>query len=238
VSRVYVLGVAIVGWFAASALPILAKSCLLFGNSHPATTYNGREFAQEKRGMLAELDIVIFLKSDHDAERTAERVFGALGSGCRTTTSDTGDTYYEASGLGFRAELTDYDPYVEYQSLSSFNYELDIFSLFWCVDLDAISLEESLSEYFARHLAFELNMETASEVVLDTTEEVERLRVRVFRRNPQYRLDQAPTTPKVYIVEEHEREVPFDQDEYGEADGEDEDDAEEDLSVEEGQSPL
>jgi len=161
----------------------------------------------------------------HYLERTAERIFGALGSPYRVTTSDEGDTYYEADGLGFRAELFDYDPYVEYPALAPFSYELDIISRYWCVDLDAAALEESLSEYYARELAFELNVETANEVPVETTEEFERMRIRVFRRNPQFRTDQAPTTPRVFLVEEHFREVPFDQDEYEDVEGEEDEPA-------------
>lgn len=180
--------------------------------------------------MLAELDVIIFLKSHDDLERTAERVFGALGSAYRATTSDEGDTYYEANGLGFRAEMFDYDPYVEYPALAPFTIELDIISRYWCVDLDAASLEEALSEYYARHLAFELDIETANEVPVETTEDFERMRIRVFRRNPQYRTDQAPTTPRVFLVEEHFREVPFDQDEYEDTE-EDDLEAEEDINA-------
>ncbi|GAC1326437.1 MAG: hypothetical protein NVS2B16_10450 [Chloroflexota bacterium] len=164
--------------------------------------------------MLAELNVVIFLKSHDDLDRTAQRVFGALGSAATATVSDEGDTYYQAEGLGFRAELFDYNPYVEFPALASFSYELDIISRYWCVDLDAAALEESLAEYYARQLAFELNVETANEVPVETTEEYERMRIRVFRRNPQYRADQAPTTARVFIIEEHFRDVPYDQEDY------------------------
>ena len=181
--------------------------------------------------MLAELNIVIFLKSNDDLERMAERVFGALGSVSNATVSDEGDTYYEGSGLGFRAELFTYDPYIEYPALAAFAYELDIISRYWDPDLDAAALDDSLAEYYARELAFELNVETASEVPVETTDEYERLRVRIFRRNPQYRLDQAPTTPRVFLIEEHFRELPFNEEGQVDAALEEYDDETEDLAA-------
>lgn len=183
--------------------------------------YNGREFL-ERVAMLAELDIVIFIKSEDNPDLVAERVFHAMGGDYQTVTSDEGDTHYEAAGLGFRAELNTYDPYEENPVLAPFDYELDIFSKYFCVDLDALALEETMSEYFARLLAFELNTEVATEILVDATDEVERLRILVFRRNPQYRLDQAPTLPKVFLVEEHEREEAYDRDAWEGDDGNDE----------------
>jgi len=164
-------------------------------------------------GMLAELDVMVFIKSHDDLDRTAERVFGALKSEYQTATAeDSGDTYYQANGLGFRAALypntgDSLDPEFE-----QFGYGLEIASQFWCVELDNVELEGPLSEYYARQIAFELDLETGIEVLMDTTEESEVFEIRVFRRNPQYRLDQAPTTPKVFIIESRQVEEPFDED--------------------------
>jgi len=174
--------------------------------------YNGRRMGMED-GMLAELDVMVFIKSHDDLDRTAERVFGALSSEYQTATmDDSADTYYRANGLGFRAALypnagDTLDPEFE-----RFGYGLEITSQFWCVELDTMDLERPLSEYFARQIAFELDLETGTEVLVETTEESEVYEIRVFRRNPQYRLDQAPTTPKVFIVESRQVEEPFDED--------------------------
>lgn len=164
--------------------------------------------------MLAGLDVVIFLKSNEDLARTADRVFGVLKSQYRAATSDEwGGEYYEAMGLGFTAVLFANTGETQYPAFEDFAYGLELMSNFWCVELDAIDVEGPLSEYYARQLAFDLDVETATEILLDTTEESEIFEYRSYRRNPQYRLDQAPTTPKVFVVETRQDEVPFEAEE-------------------------
>lgn len=163
--------------------------------------------------MLAELDVVVFLKSHEDLDRTAGRVFGALNSEYRSGESeDLGGRYFEASGLGFQASLFANAGDVLDPEFEQYPYSIEITSQFWCVELDTVDLEGPLSEYFARQLAFDLDMETATEILLDTTEDAEIFEIRAYRRNPQYRLDQAPTTPKVFVIETRQVEVPFDDD--------------------------
>jgi hypothetical protein len=84
--------------------------------------------------------------------------------------------------------------------------------------MNTIEIEGPLSEYFARLLAFELDVETATEVLLEATEDSEIFEIRAFKRNPQYRLDQSPTTPKVFIVETRQVEETFDDEEGEEVD--------------------
>ncbi len=168
--------------------------------------------------MLAGLDVVIFLKSQDDLERTAMRVFGALKSQYLGGTSDEwGGDYYEASGLGFSAVLFANSGELLDPEFEGYQYGLELQSRFWCPELDAIDVEGPLSEYYARQLAFDLDIETATEILLETTEESRILEIRAYRRNPQYRLDQAPTTPKVYVIDSRQVEAPFeDEDELGE----------------------
>jgi hypothetical protein len=85
-----------------------------------------------------------------------------------------------------------------------------------------VDLEGPLSEYYARQLAFELNLETATMILLETDEDGETFEFRAFRRNPQYRADQSPTIPKVFMIEDRQVVVPFD-DEQDEDEGEWED---------------
>jgi len=152
--------------------------------------------------MLGELDVVVFLQSHDDLQRTAERIFGALQtSSTSATDEDLGDQYFAASGLGFSAGLyinSDQraDPWFE-----RYPYYIEISSHFWCVDLDTVDLEGPLSEYYGRMLAFALDMETATAILVDTTEDGEWFEIVAYRRNPQYRLDQSPTTPKVVEIE-------------------------------------
>ncbi|HEX8918732.1 MAG TPA: hypothetical protein VF898_09525 [Chloroflexota bacterium] len=152
--------------------------------------------------MLAELDVVVFLQSHDDLQRTAERVFGALHTSWSAATDEqVGDQYFAASGLGFSAGLYSNsdqraDPWFE-----RYPYFIEITSRFWCVDLDSVDLEGPLSEYYGRMLAFGLDMESATAILVDTTEEGEWFEIVAYRRNPQYRLDQGPTTPKVVEIE-------------------------------------
>jgi hypothetical protein len=160
--------------------------------------------------MLAELDVLVFLKSHDDLDRTAERVFGALGAPCQPDENEEfGGPYYRASGLGFEAALYANAGEVQEPEFETYQYALEVSSTFWCVDLDTVDLEGPLSEYYARLLAFELNVETATEILLETTEEAEVFTALAYRRNPQYRLDQAPTTPKVFVLEERQITRPF-----------------------------
>jgi hypothetical protein len=164
--------------------------------------------------MLTELDIVVFLKSHDSLDRVAELVFTSLKTAYETATDEaSGEPYFRGSGLGFdaafyanRGEMLD-------PEFEDYQYGIDITSQFWCVDLDNVDLEGPLSEYFARLLAFQLNLETATELTLETTEEGERLQIRAFRPNPQYRLDLGPTIPKVFLVEEREVFEPFEEEE-------------------------
>lgn len=179
--------------------------------------------------MLAELDVVVFLKSHDDLDLTAERVFRALKSQALAATSDEwGGAYYEASGLGFRAVMFSNTGEMEDPEFESYRYGIEIMSQFWCVELDAEDLEGPLSEYFARQIAFDLDIETATEILIDTTEDAEIFEIRSYRRNPQYRLDQAPTTPKVFVIETRQVEEPFeeesewDEDEFEEGEAPDE----------------
>lgn len=164
--------------------------------------------------MLAELDVVVFLKSNEDLDRVAERVFAALRSSYEPATSDEwGGSHYRASGLGFQATLFANSGEMLDPEFEDYPIGLDISSQFWCVDLEAVDLEGPLSEYFARLLAFELNLESATEILVETTEESEIFEIRAYRRNPQFRLDQAPTVPRVYMIESRQVEEVFGDDE-------------------------
>lgn len=174
--------------------------------------------------MLAELDVLIFVKSGVDLQRTAQQVFGALNAAPEEAQLDgTSDPSYVARGLGLQAELYANTGEVLDPEFEEYRFALEISSQYWCVDLDTLDLERALSEYYARFLAFELSVETATEVFLETTEEAEVYEIRSFRRNPQYRLDQAPTTPKVFVVETREVVRPFEDAGWEEADEEEDD---------------
>lgn len=173
--------------------------------------------------MLTALDIVIFLKTSDSHEAVAGRVFGALGSHAeRGQNEETGTTLYRASGLGFEAVLyrnagEDEDPEFE-----GYGYALNITSRFADAELNAFDLDEPLSEYFARLLAFDLQIETATEILIETTEEAEIFEIRAYRRNPQFRTDSGPMVPKVGVIESRQVVEPFDEEDWEEDEIEDE----------------
>jgi hypothetical protein len=178
-------------------------------------------------GMLAELDVVVFLKSNETLEQVAAYVFGVLKSPYQPSEPDeSGMVTFEASGLGFNASLFSNTGDLQDPEFEGYPYGLEISSEFWCVELDTVDLEGPLSEYYARQLAFELNVETATEILLETTEESEIYEIRAFRRNPQYRFDLSPTTPKVFVIETRQVEEAYDEDEEDWENDEDADEAE------------
>jgi hypothetical protein len=161
-----------------------------------------------EEGMLAELDVVIFLKSSDGLEQVAGRVFAALGTPHALTEPDeSGTVYYQGSGMGFRALLFANTGEMLDPEFEDYQYGMEITSQFWDIELDTLDLDDQLSEYFARLIAFELNLETATEILVETTEESEIFEIRAYRRNPQYRMDQSPTIPRVFIIETRQVEA-------------------------------
>jgi hypothetical protein len=159
--------------------------------------------------MLSELDVAIFLKSNDDLDRVAARVFGALDSQYMPGPSEAGIESYEAQGMGMKAML--YANAGEFQDpeFADYAFTLEITSRFADVELDQIDFEGLLSEYYARLLAFDLNLETATAVMVEEREDAEVLELRAFARNTQYRSDSGPTVPKAHVVETREIEVPL-----------------------------
>jgi hypothetical protein len=175
-----------------------------------------------EEAMLAELDVVIFLKTHEDIERTAALVFGALRTPYESSTMEEAPdvAFYEANGLGFHAALFANANELLDPEFEPYSFGLEITSHFWCADMDTVDMESPLSEYFARLLAFDLDIETATEILLESTEDSEIYEIRAFKRNPQYRLDQSPTTPKVFVVETRQVEETFDDEDEEEVDAE------------------
>lgn len=159
--------------------------------------------------MLSELDVAIFLKSNDDLGRVAARVFGALDSQYTPGPSEVGTESYASHGMGLKAVL--YANAGEFQDpeFADYAFTLEITSRFADVELDQIDLEGLLAEYYARLLAFDLNLETATAVLVEEREDAEILELRAFSRNTQYRSDSGPTVPKAHVVETREIAVPL-----------------------------
>src|SRR5436305_6407832 len=111
--------------------------------------------------MLAELDVVIFLKSNDDLERTAALVFGALRTAYEASAMESSSdvTFYEANGLGFHAALFSNATELLDPEFEQYSCALQITSHFWCAYMDTVDMEGPLSEYYARLIAFELDIE-------------------------------------------------------------------------------
>jgi hypothetical protein len=187
--------------------------------------------------MLGELEVVVFVKSSESLEHSAERIFGALRTPYQEATAEEfGGRYYEANGMGLHVTLFANTGEMLDPEFETYHYGLEITSRYWCVDLDTIDLEGALSEYYARLLAFELDLETATELLIETTEEAETFEIRAYRRNPQFRLDQSPTTAKVFVVESRLVEEPF-EDEDGETWEEDDEEADDREDADEERRP-
>jgi hypothetical protein len=179
--------------------------------------------------MLGELDIAIFLKTNDDLEQVARRVFTALGTAVEPGDNDDWEfDSYVGAGLGFTAVLYGNTGDMEDPEFSEYAFTLEIASQFWCPELDTVELEEPLSEYYARMLAFTLDLETAVAIAIDETDDAEIFEVRAFARNTQYRLDSGPTVARAIQVGTRRFEAPLDegeddQDEWEEVDEGDED---------------
>lgn len=171
--------------------------------------------------MLTELDVVAFLKSHDSLAETAQRVFGALNTPMVAGDAEEwGGEHYRGTGLGFDGVVYRNSGSMLDPEFEAYPYALEVTSRFWCVELDTLDLEGPLSEFYARELAFDLDMETATEILLETTEEMDIVEIRSYRRNPQFRLDQSPTTPKVFVVETRQVQEPFDDEMEYEEEGE------------------
>lgn len=157
--------------------------------------------------MLSELDVAIYLKTHEPLDRMAERVFGALDS--QFTPGSGEPESYGARGLGLKAVLYANAGEFHDPEFADYAATLEITSNFADVELEQIDLEGLLSEYYARLLAFDLNVETATAVLVEEREDVEILEFRAFTRNTQYRSDSGPTVPKVHVVETREIEIPL-----------------------------
>jgi hypothetical protein len=180
--------------------------------------------------MLAELDVLVFLKSSDALDRVAERVFAALHTEPTAAVMDepAGLPYYEGQGMGLSATLYENAGEMLDPEFEDFGFALQITSDFWDVDLDPIDLESGLGEFYARKLSYELNLETATEIFIESTEEVEISEIRSFRRNPQYVPDSGPTVARVYTTEARQVERPFDDQEWDDEEAGDEEEFAED----------
>jgi hypothetical protein len=166
--------------------------------------------------MLGELDVLVFVKSADDLSKAAERVFASLRTEPVPATMEepAGLPFFEGQGLGFSATFFANSGDLLDPEFENYDYTLQINSDFWDIELDPLDLESALSEFYARKLAFELNVETATEIFVESTEDAEVFEIRSFRRNSQYVPSAGPTIPRVYLTETRQVERAFDDEEW------------------------
>lgn len=176
--------------------------------------------------MPTQFEILVYLKMSGDFEDVAQRAFGVLGGGDPVPEEDAalGGDYFRLSALGLEATCFANRGEMEDEDFSDYPFGLGIVSTFVCPDLELGPAEGPLADYYARMLAFGLDVEVATSFYLGSQDGVDLYEIRAFRRNPQYVPDSGPMTQRVYIAER--RTVEYDSEAIDE-------DFEEDAAVEE-----
>lgn len=162
--------------------------------------------------MPTQFETVIYIKAHTDQEEVAQNVFGALGGGEYVSDSDPalGGDYHRLTALGFEGTVFANEGEMEDDDFADFPFGLGIVSTYVDPDLELAPAEAALSDYYARVLAFSLDVETATSFYLGGQDGMDVYEIRAFRRNPQYTLDAGPTIQRVYVSER--RTVEYDAD--------------------------
>lgn len=153
--------------------------------------------------MATQFETVIYIKANTDQEAVAQLVFGALGGGDYAADNDPalGGDYYRLTALGLEGTVFANEGEMEDDDFADFPFGLGLVSTYIDPDLDLGPAEATLSDYYARLLAFDLDVETAASFYLGGQDGVDVYEIRAFRRNPQYTLDAGPTIQRVYVSE-------------------------------------
>lgn len=153
--------------------------------------------------MSTQFESVIYIKAQTNLEEVARGVFASLGGGEYVTDNDPalGGEYYRLSALGLEGTVFANTADMEDEDFADYAYGLGIASTYIEPDLEFAPAESPLSEYYARLLAFNLDLEVATSFYLGGQDGIDLYEIRAFRRNPQYLLDSGPTTQRVYITE-------------------------------------
>lgn len=176
--------------------------------------------------MPAQFESVIYIKSHADLGETARMVFVALGGGDFVADTDPalGGDYYRLAALGLEGTVFGNQGEMEDEDFAGYPYGLGVVSTYVDPDLELAPAEGPLADYYARLLAFQLDLEAATSFYLGGQDGVDLYEIRAFRRNPQFMLDSGPTAQRVYVSER--RTVEYDAEVA-------EEDLEDDLGVEE-----
>jgi hypothetical protein len=159
---------------------------------------------KERRPMPTQCEVLVYLKFplDIDMEEAAQRVFAALGGTPEyQRDEETGEAFYRVRALGLEAALFANEGALRDEDFAAFPYGLSVVSLFECPELELAPVESPLADYYARLLAFALDIETATSFYLGSQNGSDLYEIRGFRRNPQFLPNSGPTVPRVYMTE-------------------------------------
>jgi len=171
--------------------------------------------------MPTQFETVIYIKAHADLSEVAHNVFGVLGGGDYISDNDPalGGDYCRLTALGLEGTVFANTGEMEDEDFADYAFGLGIVSTYMDPDLELAPAETALADYYARLLAFSLDLEVATSFYLGGQNGVDIYEIRAFRRNPQYTLDAGPTAQRVYVTER--RTVEYDA-EVAEEDFEDE----------------
>jgi hypothetical protein len=150
-----------------------------------------------------QFECVIYIKSQSGLEDTAKRVFGALGGGAFEQDDDPalGGEYWRMSALGFEGTVFGNRGDMEDEDFEPYTYGLGVATTYLDPEIELAPAESPLAEYYARLLAFQLDLEVATSFYLGGQDGIDLYEIRAFRRNPQFTLDSGPMSQRVYITE-------------------------------------
>lgn len=151
--------------------------------------------------MATQFEIVIYVKAHGDLDGMAHAIFGTLGTDefISENSPDLGGDYARLTTLGLEATVFSNAGEMEDEDFAEYPYGLGIASTYLDPDLELATAESALADYYARLLAFTLDVETATSFYLGAQDGVDVYEIRAFRRNPQFAPDAGPTAQHVYI---------------------------------------
>ena len=153
--------------------------------------------------MATQFETVIYIRAHSELAEVAHNVFAALGGGEYVSDNDPalGGDYARLSALGMEGTLFANDGEMEDEDFADYAFGLGIVSTYVDPDLELASAEGALSDYYARLLAFSLDVEVATSFYLGGQNGVDLYEIRAFKRNPQFMPDAGPTVQRVYVSE-------------------------------------
>ena len=162
--------------------------------------------------MATQFEIVIYVKAHGELDSIARGIFGALGTGeyLVENSPEMGGDYCRLITLGLEATVFANEGPMEDEDFAEYPYGFGVASTYLDPGLELAAAEGALADYYARLIAFNLDVETATSFYLGGQDGIDEYEIRSFRRNPQFTPDAGPTAQHVYVSER--RTVEYDTD--------------------------